>query len=155
MRSLPLASPDHAAQVSFVRTSPYLRAALLLASGGGFTLACILTLAPLIGMPLGLWWEAVVQTHGHLQLFGWAGMFVIGVALNFLPRLRGTPLARPALLPWILGLLVAGLLLRFVSQPLLVLTGWLLWNILLILSGVLEVLGLLAVFLLDDANNRT
>ncbi len=148
MRSLPLASSDHATHVSFSRTSPYLRAALLLASGGGFALACILTLAPLIGMPLGLWWDAVVQTHGHLQLYGWAGMFVIGVALTFLPRLRGTPLARPALLPWILGFLVASLLLRFVSQPLLALTGWLLSDILLILSGVLEVVGLLAVFFL-------
>lgn len=148
MRSLPLASPDHSVHVSFTRTAPYLQAALLLASGGGFALACILTLAPLFDIPLGNWWEAVVQTHGHLQLFGWAGMFVIGVALTFLPRLRGTPLARPALLPWILGFLVSSLLLRFISQPLLVLTGWLLWDILLILSGVLEILGLVAVFFL-------
>src|SRR5579872_616676 len=148
MRSLPLANSDHQAHVSFIRTAPYLRAALLLASGGGFALACILTLAPLSGMPLGLWWEAVVQTHGHLQLFGWAGMFVIGVALTFLPRLSGTPLAHPPLLPWILGWLVASLLLRFMSQPLFVLTGWLLWNILLIISGVLEILGLVTVFFL-------
>lgn len=148
MRSLPLASPDHQAHVSFMRTAPYLRAALLLASGGGFALACILTLSPISGVPLGTWWEAVVQTHGHLQLFGWAGMFVIGVALTFLPRLRGTPLARPALLPWILSFLVSSLLLRFISQPLLVLTGWLLWDILLILSGVLEILALAGVFFL-------
>ncbi len=153
MRSLPLASSDHQAHVSFVRTAPYLRAALLLASGGGFALACILTLSPLSGMPLGTWWDAVVQTHGHLQLFGWAGMFVIGVALTFLPRLRGTPLARPAWLPWILGFLVSSLLLRFMSQPLLVITGWFLWDILLILSGVLEILALVASFFPDCAND--
>lgn len=148
MRSLPLASSDHQAHVSFARTAPYLRAALLLASGGGFALACILTLAPIFGVPLGIWWAAVVQTHGHLQLYGWAGLFVIGVALTFLPRLRGTPLSQPALLPWILGLLVSSLLLRFISQPFLVLTGWLLWDILLILSGVLEILALVGVFFL-------
>jgi len=65
-----------------------------------------------------------------------------------LPRLRGTPLARPALLPWILGVQVASLILRFLSQPLLVATGWLLWKILFILSGVLEALALPAIFLL-------
>jgi uncharacterized protein involved in response to NO len=148
MRSLPLASADHQNHVSFVRLAPYLRAALLLGSGGGFALATVLTLSPLFGVPLGSWWEATVQTHGHLQLFGWAGLFVMGVALYFLPRLRGTPLIWPVLLPWILGAQVAGLLLRFLSQPLLVVTGWLLWKILLVLSGVLEGLALLAVLLL-------
>ncbi|MDQ2885395.1 MAG: NnrS family protein [Chloroflexota bacterium] len=128
--------------------APYLRASLLLGSGGGFALATVLTLFPLSGIPLGSWWEAIVQTHGHLQLFGWAGLFVVGVALYFLPRLRGTPLARPALLPWILGVQVASLLLRFLSQPFLVATGWLLWKILFILSGVLEALALPAIFLL-------
>jgi uncharacterized protein involved in response to NO len=134
--------------ISFAYTAPYLRAALLLGSGGGFALACVLTLAPLFGVPLGSWWEALIQTHGHLQLFGWAGLFVIGIALYFLPRLRGAPLSRPALLPWILGVQVASLLLRFASQPLFAGTGWFLWGILLVLSGVLEALALPATFLL-------
>jgi uncharacterized protein involved in response to NO len=148
MRSLPLVSPDERAHVSFVRTAPYLRYALLLGSGGGFALACVLTLSPLLGVPLGSWWAATVQTHGHLQLFGWAGLFVAGVALYFLPRLRGTPLAWSVLLPWILGAEVSSLLLRFLSQPLLVVTGWFLWKILLVLSGVLEALALPAILLL-------
>ncbi len=148
MRSLPLASPDQQGHISFSRTSPYLRCALLLGSGGGFALACVLTLSPLLGVPLGGWWAATVQTHGHLQLFGWAGLFVAGVALYFLPRLRGTPLAWPALLPWILGAEVSSLLLRFLGQPLLVMTGWFLWDILLVLSGVLEALALPAILLL-------
>ena len=148
MRSLPLASPDHQTHVSFAQTAPYLRAALLLGSGGGFALATVLTLAPLVGVPIGLWWTATVQTHGHLQLFGWAGLFVVGVALYFLPRLRGRPLAWPALLPWMLGVIVSSLILRFISQPLLVVTGWALWDIVLVLSGVLEALALPAILLL-------
>ena len=87
MRSLPLVSSDHQVHVSFVQTAPYLRAALLLGSGGGFALAAVLTLSPLFGIPLGTWWVAMVQTHGHLQLFGWVGLFVVGIALYFLPRL--------------------------------------------------------------------
>src|SRR6185312_12055593 len=148
MRSLPLTGADHSAHVSFVYTSPYLRAALLLGSAGGFALASVLTLSPVLGVPLGIWWAATVQTHGHLQLYGWAGLFVAGVALYFLPRLRGTPLAHPALLPWILGLEVSSLLLRFISQPLLVVNGLLLWRILLVLSGVLEAFALSAIFIL-------
>ncbi len=148
MRSLPLVSTDNQSHVSFVHIAPYLRAALLLGSGGGFALATALTLSPLFGVPLGSWWRATVQTHGHLQLFGWAGLFVIGIALYFLPRLRGIPLAQPALLPWILGVLVSSLLLRFLGQPLLVVTGWLFWKIVLVLSGVLEALALPAILLL-------
>src|SRR5205823_6177244 len=125
-----------------------LRAALLLGSGGGFALATVLTLAPLVGVPIGLWWTATVQTHGHLQLFGWAGLFVVGVALYFLPRLRGAPLAWPALLPWMLGVLISSLILRFISQPLLVVTGWFLWDIVLVLSGVLEALVFPVILLL-------
>jgi uncharacterized protein involved in response to NO len=148
MRSLPLVSSDQQTHISFSRTAPYLRCALLLGSGGGFALACVLTLSPLLGVPLGGWWAAMVQTHGHLQLFGWAGLFVAGVALYFLPRLRGTPLAWSALLPWILGAEVSSLLLRFLAQPLLVVTGWFLWDILLVLSGVLEALALPAILFL-------
>ncbi len=148
MRSLPLVSPDQQGHVPFSRTAPYLRCALLLGSGGGFALACVLTLSPLLGIPLGVWWAATVQTHGHLQLFGWAALFVVGVALYFLPRLRGTPLVWSALLPWILGAEVSSLLLRFLSQPLLAVTGWFLWDILLVLSGVLEALALPAILLL-------
>jgi len=148
MRSLPLTIPDHHNHVPFERTAPYLRAALLLGSGGGFALATLLTLAPLFYIPLGNWWPATVQTHGHLQLYGWAGLFVAGVALYFLPRLRGIPLVRPTLLPWILGAEVSGLILRFVSQPLLEMTGSILWKILLIISGVLEIYALPTIFLL-------
>lgn len=148
MRSLPLTSTDHQTHVPFERTAPYIRAALLLGSGGGFALATLLTLVPLFSVPLGSWWAATVQTHGHLQLFGWAGLFVAGVALYFLPRLRGIPLVRPALLPWILGAEVSSLILRFVSQPLLEVTDSLLWKILLVLSGILEALALPTIFLL-------
>ncbi len=148
MHSLPLVSSDHQNHVSFAHTAPYLRAALLLGSGGGFALATVLTLSPIFGISLGSWWEALVQTHGHLQLFGWAALFVAGVALYFLPRLRGIPLVWPKLLPWILGVHVSSLLLRLISQPFLVVTGWFLWKILLVLSGVMEALALPAIFLL-------
>ncbi len=87
----------------------------------------------------------MAQAHGHLQLYGWAGLFILGVAFHFLPRLRGAPLAIPWLVPWILGAQVIGLLFRAFSQPLFVATGSAVWSILLIISGILEGVALLGV----------
>lgn len=137
-----------ASQEPFTRVAPFLGAALLLGTGGGFTLAAALTLTQLLQVPLGTWWVGIAQAHGHLQLYGWAGLFVLGVLLHFLPRLRGTPLAAPRLVPWILLAQVAGLLLRALSQPLFVATGAALWSVLLITSGILECLALVGVVFL-------
>ena len=92
-------------QEPFSRVAPMLKTALLMGAGGGFLLATVLTLSRAFSVPLGAWWEAAAQAHGHLQLYGWAGLFVLGVALHFLPRLRGTPLAGARLVPWLLGIL--------------------------------------------------
>ncbi|WP_069805921.1 hypothetical protein [Thermogemmatispora onikobensis] len=131
-------------QEPFERVSPLLRAALLIGSGGGFLLAAVLTVTQALRLPAGNWWSALVQAHGHLQLYGWAALFVIGVSFHFLPRLRGTALPLPRLVPWILGLQVGGLLLRVLAQPLLALTGTvpLLWRSVLVVSGGSEGLAL-------------
>jgi len=132
-------------QAPFKRVAPVIGAALLIGTCGGFVLAAVLTLTAMLGLVTGPWWLAVAQAHGHLQLYGWAGLFVIGVALHFVPRLRGNPLALPQLVPWILGTLVAGLLLRALCQPLATLSSALIWRTGLIASGVLECAALLGV----------
>ena len=97
----------------------FVLASLLVALTVGFGYAAIL--AVLIGfqISMGNWWVAMLQAHGHAQLLGWIGLFIIGVSLYFLPRLAGTPLRFPRLPTWILCLLATGILLRAVSQPLL------------------------------------
>lgn len=101
-------------------------------------------------VPLGAWWVASVQAHGHVQLFGWAGLFVLCVGLFFLPRLRGTTLERAELAPWALACLAVGILLHALSQPLLgIFTAQMspesLWLLVgrsgLALSGVMELAG--------------
>src|SRR5690348_12050656 len=125
-------------QKPFTRVAPILKCALLIGAGGGFLLATVLTLARAFSIPLGTWWEAMAQAHGHLQLFGWAGLFVLGVAFHFLPRLRGTPLVGARLIPWILGTLVTGLVLRAICQPLLTSSHNFVWRAGLLASGLLE-----------------
>jgi uncharacterized protein involved in response to NO len=144
--ALPPGTSPH--QEPFPRAAPLLEAALLLGVGGGFILATILTLTYALAVPLGPWWTALAQAHGHLQLYGWAGLFVLGVAFHFLPRLRGTPLAAPWLVPWILGLQIAGLLLRALSQPLVTTTQSATWRVLLLVSGILECVALVGAVLL-------
>ncbi len=143
-------------QEPFSRVAPLLRAALLLGSGGGFLLASVLTLTQALRVVSGPWWTALAQAHGHVQVYGWAALFVVGVALHFLPRLRGAPLAAPRLVPWLLSAQIASLLLRICSQPLLVAQapGRPLWRLLLMASGPLECIALLGLPLLLFLTSR-
>jgi uncharacterized protein involved in response to NO len=89
-----------------------LAAGLLPGFGGGVALVAGL----LAGRPVSGWWPALVQAHGHAQLFGFAGLLIFGVGLHFLPRLRGAPLIAPHLVPLVLVLYGGGVLLRVAGQ---------------------------------------
>jgi uncharacterized protein involved in response to NO len=144
----PPISEEMRKQEPFSLVAPILKTALLMGAGGGFMLATVLTVTYAFSVPLGAWWEAVAQAHGHLQLYGWAGLFVLGVALHFLPRLRGTPLAGVRLVPWLLGILIVSLVLRAFSQPLLATDLGSMWSIGLVSSGILEMGAFVTVLLL-------
>jgi uncharacterized protein involved in response to NO len=94
----------------------YIWVALVTALGAGFAMGAYMALAIGYGWPLARAFASLAQTHGHLQLVGWAGLFIMGVSLYFVPRLAGVPLARPHWCRGILGLLAAGLLLRSTGQ---------------------------------------
>jgi uncharacterized protein involved in response to NO len=97
---------------------PYVAAAIVIALTAGFGYAAILVIAVALKLPIGAWWLALAQAHGHAQLFGWAGLFVLGVGLYFLPRLRGTTLMYPQLASYALACFCIGIGLRTLSQPL-------------------------------------
>ena len=98
----------------------FVLASLFIALTVGFGYAAVLAILIGFQISMGAWWVAMLQAHGHAQLLGWIGLFIIGVSLYFLPRLAGTPPPPcPRLPAWILRFLVSGILLRAVSQPLL------------------------------------
>lgn len=97
----------------------FVLASLFIALTVGFGYAAFLAILIGFQFSMGAWWVAMLQAHGHAQLLGWIGLFIIGVSLYFLPRLAGTPLRYPRFPAWILRFLVTGILLRAVSQPLL------------------------------------
>jgi uncharacterized protein involved in response to NO len=111
----------------------------------GFGLGGALFLLPRTDEPAGGWFVAAGRVHGHIQLIGWAGLMVLGVALYFLPRLRGRGLAHPEHARTTLVLLVAGLLLRVLTEPALAADPTGRWSFAvrpgLIASGLLELAG--------------
>jgi uncharacterized protein involved in response to NO len=93
--------------------------ALAAALGVGFPIGAHLTSVLGFGFPVSKGFASFVQTHGHVQLVGWAGLMIIGISLHFIPRLAGIPLAHPQWLRPMVWLLASGLVLRSIGQPVL------------------------------------
>ena len=79
----------------------FVHAALILALTAGFGSAVVLGLQLGFDLPANRWWPVLVQIHGHAQVFGWLGLFIIGVSLHFIPRFAGAALPAPSLARWI------------------------------------------------------
>ena len=68
---------------------------------------------------------AEVNAHGHAQIFGWVGLFVMGFAYQAFPRFKHGSLARPRLALATFPIYLAGLVLRTVFEPLAASPGFL------------------------------
>ncbi len=139
---------------------PFIYTALALALTAGFGLGALMVGALAMGLIPGTWWGAVVQAHGHAQLFGWMGLFILGMGLYFLPRLRGVSMQRAERIPFALGLLGSGIGLRVLAQPLLAwnvfgVSAAPLWNLLWLLSAALELVGVVVLGSMLYRTNRT
>lgn len=117
MSALPIVSDPKTRQAEF--RIGYIWVALVTAIVAGFAIGA--HLASVIGydFPLGRGFYSFIQTHGHVQLVGWAGLFIIGISLHFIPRLASVPLSHPRWVPRILWMMAAGLLLRILGQTVL------------------------------------
>ena len=95
---------------------PFVYAALAFGFLGGFSLAVSLSVEALL-RGISVSWATHAQLHGHLQVFGFAGLFVIGVATKLVPRFgNGRPL-NSMTVEGAFWCLVAGLLARTIGQP--------------------------------------
>jgi hypothetical protein len=68
-----------------------------------------------------------VNAHGHAQIFGWVGLFIMGFAYQAFPRFKHTDLALPRLAYLSLVLMLAGLLGRAGCEPLAAEYPWAGW----------------------------
>src|SRR6476469_3536785 len=79
-----------------------------------------------------------IQAHGHAQIFGWIGTFILGIGFYSIPKMTGRT-AQPATRGWACWLLwTSGVLLRWA-------TGFyhLYWRVALPLSALLELCAFL------------
>lgn len=95
----------------------FIACALISALAGGFLLAVWMPLAAAGDAPGTGRTPWLFQTHGWLQLQGWAGLFIAGMAVRLIPRFAGRkPLPRQVNLA-LLFPIVAALVLRGAFQP--------------------------------------
>jgi hypothetical protein len=85
-----------------------------------------------------------INAHGHAQIFGWVGLFVMGFAYQAFPRFKHSTLAHPRLAVATLAMMLAGIAARSTLEPLLAARPGLVW--LALAGGALEVaaIGLFA-----------
>lgn len=83
---------------------------------------------------------AWVQAHGHAQLFGWLGTFILGIGFYVLPRLRLSELKRCA--PWVTyALWTSGVVMRWLPGN----TLWH-WRVLMPLGAAFEAIATIIFF---------
>jgi len=60
---------------------------------------------------------ALIQAHGHAQIYGWVGLCIMGFALYIIPRVKNTELRHRSLANIIYGFAIIGISIRTVVQP--------------------------------------
>lgn len=119
----------------------FIKSSLLMVLTGGCTFGAILLIYMGLHMSLESVTRSLVQAHGHLQLYGWVGLFIMGIALHVVPRFKNVEFHGTRRSDLILGLMVFGIVARFFGQPFaassMVFAG------LLVLSGAAEILAVL------------
>jgi len=121
------------------RYAPFLIAALVLTLTGGATLG-MFNLARLTTTLFGPLPRPSVWAHGYVQVFGFVGLFVMGVAYHVVPRFVASPLKAPSLVAWTLGLQVTGVVavaLAFLAGPDATLLLWRAGTLLLLAAAIL------------------
>lgn len=97
----------------------FITGSLVAGIGGGFLLAALISFARALEWEWGsgAHYASYIQAHGQLQLAGFVGLFIMGMAMRLLPRISGRKLAFAPAAPWLLGMMLASLALRAVSEP--------------------------------------
>jgi hypothetical protein len=81
-----------------------------------------------------------VNAHGHAQIFGWVGLFVMGFAYQAFPRFKHTDLRRPGLAIVSFWLMLLGLVARSLAEALSTLVPWL--GTIAVGAGIVELIAI-------------
>jgi hypothetical protein len=97
---------------------PFIRSSVIIAVVLGFSTGAAILMMPLLGIERSLTWLTHSQSHGIIQIFGWAGLFVMGLAYHVVPRIFNRPIQYPVPQQLSMWLVISGLLARFTGQTL-------------------------------------
>ena len=61
---------------------------------------------------------ALIQAHGHAQMYGWLGICIMGFALYIIPRVKNSELKHRSLVNVCYFFIITGIALRVIIQPL-------------------------------------
>ncbi len=117
---------------------PYVKASFVVALTLGFTTGAGMLLATPLGIDRGIWWVTHAQAHGMAQLFGFAGLFTMGIAQHVVPRFRNGSIWFPWPQRASMVLVLAAIALRFAGQ---MINEYPVSEILLIVAGLLLLSG--------------
>ena len=94
--------------------APLYRACAVLAFGGTVVVGVPIGIAVFGALHVGTSGLSVdaLLLHAGVQVFGFLGTLIVGVAHHLLPRFTGRPVAASAATPWLVALLAAALALR-------------------------------------------
>ncbi|MHC4183100.1 MAG: DUF542 domain-containing protein, partial [Planctomycetota bacterium] len=87
--------------------------------------------------------KVLIETHGHTQIFGWCGLFIMGVSYFVIPRFYAVKLYSGRLANLSFFSMVVGILLVFLFRTLLPLSNSPFFKLLIIAGCLLEVLAIL------------
>ncbi len=68
--------------------------------------------------PWGVWWGHITPIHGHIQLFGFAALFIMGIAYHVVPRFLMTELYNAGMARASFYFMAAGVLLSMIFSDL-------------------------------------
>ena len=87
--------------------------------------------------------KVLIETHGHTQIFGWAGLFIMGVSYFVLPRFYAVRIYSGKLANLSFYFMVAGIFLVFTYRTLLPLNNHFFFKALILSGCSLEILAVL------------
>ena len=96
----------------------FVKTAIVLTLTVGVTFGAIILSYIAVKLNFNSIYYALIQAHGHAQIYGWVGLCIMGFALYIIPRVKNTELRHRGLANICYGFAIVGISLRTVVQPL-------------------------------------
>src|SRR5574337_1289775 len=95
----------------------FIKTAIILTLTVGVTFGAIILSYIAIKSKFNSIYYALIQAHGHAQIYGWVGLCIMGFALYIIPRVKNTELKHRKLANICYGFIIVGISLRTIVQP--------------------------------------